>query len=193
MSSTQSSNSSLSKADVQMLVTSNDPSISIVKPTAVRSKCWTNYSQVHHQNVALDYIVCLECKTVLKWTSENGTRVMNHHKCMKSKSLSSTPTRQRTISSYCQQPSLSKECSSIKKRLLDACVEYCALDGRSFHSVAGMGFNNLAKQLICAGAILGTSAGADKLLPHPSTVSIEFVFQFCTYFRYTKLFYFVFR
>ena len=106
MSSTQSSNSSLSKADIQMLVTSNDPSISIVKPTAVRSKCWTNYSQVHHQNVALDYIVCLECKTVLKWTSENGTRVMNHHKCMKSKSLSSTSTRQRTISSYCQQPFL---------------------------------------------------------------------------------------
>lgn len=156
-----------------MLAMSNDPSISFVKPTAVRSKCWTNYSQVHHQNVALDYIICLECKTVLKWSSENGTRVMNYHRCTKSKSLSSTPTRQRTISSYCQQPSLSKEFSSIKKRILDACVEYCALDGRPFESVAGTGFINLAKQLIHAGAILGTSAGADELLPHPSTVSIE--------------------
>lgn len=173
MSSTKPSNSSLSKADIQMLVATNDPSISFVKPTSVRSKCWTNYSQVHHQNVALDYVICLECKAVLKWTSENGTRVMNHHKCIKSKSLSSTPTRQRTISSYCQQPSLSKECSSIKKRILDACVEYCALDGRSFESVAGTGFINLAKQLVCAGAILGTSIGADELLPHPTTVSIE--------------------
>jgi hypothetical protein len=94
----------------------------------------------------------------------------------KKKPVSTTPSRQRTISSYCQQSSSSKECPLIQKRIIEACVEYCAVDGRSFESVAGTGFLNLAKQLINAGATLGTSVVVSELLPHPTTVSIEFSF-----------------
>jgi len=171
--SANSTKSNLSKADLQVLVTSNDSSISLVKPVNKRSECWSNFSQVYHINKPQDYIVCLQCKTVLKWTSENGTRVMTHHNCLQ-KSVSTTPSRQRTISSYCQQSSASKECPLFQKRITEACVEYCAVDCRPFESVAGSGFMNLAKQLISAGACLGTSVSVNELLPHPSTVSIPF-------------------
>ncbi|CAF1479669.1 unnamed protein product [Didymodactylos carnosus] len=171
MSSTNSSSSTLSKADLQVLVTSNNPLVSFAKPAGVRSQCWSNYTQVYHENIPLDFIVCLQCKTVLKWTSGNGTRVMNHHNCIKKKPLSETPNRQRTVSSYCQQSSSSTECPLIKKRITEACVEYCAVDGRSFESVTGAGFINLAKQLISAGATIDTSVSASALLPHPSTIS----------------------
>ncbi len=171
MSSTDSSSSTLSKADLQALVTSNNPLVSFAKPASVRSQCWSNYTQVYHGNIPQDFIICLQCKTVLKWTSENGTRVMNHHNCIK-KPRPETPNRQRTISSYCQQSSSSTECPLIKKRITEACVEYCAVDGRSFESVTGAGFINLAKQLISSGATLGTSVSANELLPHPSTVSL---------------------
>jgi hypothetical protein len=38
----------------------------------VRCKCWENYSQLHFQNIALGYLICLECRTVLKWISETA-------------------------------------------------------------------------------------------------------------------------
>lgn len=169
-----STSSLMSKDEIQELVSSNDPSISFMKPENARSECWKNFSQVFHSNAAQDFIICLQCKTILKWTSTNGTRVMSHHNCSKNKSTPIHSPRQRTISSYCQSPSLSSEYPVFQKRIIDACVEFCALDGRPFESVAGTGFINLTKQLVSVGASLGTSIGTTKLLPHPSTVSIIF-------------------
>ena len=88
----------LSKDEIQALVTSNDPTISFIKPTNIRSECWTNYSQIYHENKPQEYIICLSCKAVLKWISGNGIRVMRHHNCSKNKLVSTTPSRQRIIS-----------------------------------------------------------------------------------------------
>ena len=88
-----------------------------------------------------------------------------------------TPSHQRTISSYCTQPSSSKEYLLIEKRITEACVEYCAVDGHLFENVAGTRFMNLAKQFISAGATLDTVINVSDLLPHPSTVSIEPAFH----------------
>lgn len=102
---------------------------------------------------------------------------MSHHSCSKSKPVSTTPSRQRTISSYCTQPSASKECPLVQKHITEACVEYCAIEGRPFESVAGAGFQNLAKQIMHAGATLGTSVSISELLHHPTTVSIKLAFH----------------
>ena len=181
----------LSKAELQSLVTSDDPLISFKKPLNKRSECWTSYSQIYYSNNPQDYIVCLQCKCVLKWVKDHGTRVMTHHNCPKSKTVLSTttttPTRQRSISSYCTQPSTLKECPLIQKRITEACVEYCAVDARSFESVRGIGFQNLAKQLVNAGATLGTSIDISKLLPHPSTVSTRLIF-YIGFNHYIKFF-----
>ncbi|CAF1658709.1 unnamed protein product, partial [Rotaria magnacalcarata] len=145
MSVADSEQSVLSKAELQRLIASDNPKFSFKKSTNKRGECWTNYSQIYHENNPQDYIMCLQCKSVLRWAKDHGTRVMTHHNCSKPKPVSTTPSPQRTISSYCEQPSLSKECSSIQKRITETCVEYCAVDGRPFESVAGSGFQKLAK------------------------------------------------
>ncbi|CAF1239963.1 unnamed protein product [Didymodactylos carnosus] len=130
------------------LVTAKDPTISFIKPAVSRSDCWTSFSQIKLSKVSQDYVVCLSCRTVLKWISGNG--------------------RQRTISSYCEaQPN---DYATIKHQRTEACVEYCAVDSRSFESVSGDGFISLVKQLMNAGAIVGTAVPVKELLPHSSTV-----------------------
>ncbi|CAF1085848.1 unnamed protein product [Rotaria magnacalcarata] len=72
LSTTPPPKATLSKVEIQTLATSNDPSISFAKPANVRSEVWTNYSQVYYKTEGLDYIICLQCRVVLKWISENG-------------------------------------------------------------------------------------------------------------------------
>jgi ferredoxin-like protein FixX len=72
MSSEDRFNSSSFKSDIETFVVSNDPSVSYLKPNTVRNKCWRNYSQLHYQNIVLDFEICLECRTILKWISETG-------------------------------------------------------------------------------------------------------------------------
>ena len=78
-----------SKHDYQQLVISNDPSISLIKPCNARSELWSKFSQLHHLNIAQNYIVCNLCHVVLKWSSETGTKVMKNHKCEKKISIKS--------------------------------------------------------------------------------------------------------
>jgi hypothetical protein len=78
---THSTKSILSKAELQTLVVPNDASISFVKLTNLRSEWWTNFSQIYHKIKSFFNHV----KRTLKWTSTNGTRVMTHHNCLKTK------------------------------------------------------------------------------------------------------------
>jgi hypothetical protein len=166
-----------SKHDYQNLVVTNDPSISLIKPSTARSELWSKFSQLYHLNIAQNYIVCNLCRVVLKWSSESGTRVMKNHNCenkstSKTSTSSTTPSRQRTISSY--MPPTPDNYSSIKDRIVEACAEFCAVDGKPFETVAGEGFINLAKQLMNAGALIGTGFSVNDLLPHSTTVSVSF-------------------
>ncbi len=62
--------------------------------------------------------------------------------------------------------------SSIKDRIVEACVEFCALAGKPFETVVVEGFINLAMQLMNAGALAGTVLSVNDLLPHSITVSL---------------------
>ncbi|CAM4887879.1 unnamed protein product [Rotaria socialis] len=159
-----------SKQYYQNLIVTKDSSIKLKKPPSARSELWSNFSQVYHSDIAQDYIVCHECHIVLKWTSETGTNVMKNHNCgNKFTSKKSTPSRQRTISSYL--PPSQEDYSTIKERIVESCAEFCALDNKAFETVAGDGFISLAKQLMNAGALIGTGFSVNELLPHPTTVS----------------------
>ncbi|CAF1473288.1 unnamed protein product [Rotaria magnacalcarata] len=61
--------------------------------------------------------------------------------------------------------------STIKERIVESYAEFCALDNKTFETVAGDGFISLAKQLMNAGALIGTGFSVNELLPHPTTVS----------------------
>ncbi|CAF4295357.1 unnamed protein product [Rotaria socialis] len=58
MSTAQPPKSTLFKVEIQILVTSNDPSISFAKPANAKSEVWTDSSKVHYKNERLDYIIC---------------------------------------------------------------------------------------------------------------------------------------
>ncbi|CAM2720900.1 unnamed protein product [Rotaria socialis] len=58
MSRTQPPKSTLSKLEIQALVTSDDPSISFPKPANAKSEVWTDYSKGYYENEGLDYIIC---------------------------------------------------------------------------------------------------------------------------------------
>ena len=77
----------------------------------MRSELWSKFSQLYHLNIPRNYIVCSTCRVVLKWSSETGTKVIKNHNC-ENKSTSTTPSRQRTISSY--MPPAPDNYSSIK-------------------------------------------------------------------------------
>ncbi len=74
--------------------------------------------------------------------------------------------------------------SSIKDRIVEACVEFCALDGKPFETVTSEGFVNLAKQLMNAGALIGTGFNINDILPHSTTVSISSLFSLYLFFFY---------
>ncbi|CAF0921012.1 unnamed protein product [Didymodactylos carnosus] len=142
------------KTKLQALVTAKDPTISFIEPAISRSDCWTSFSQIQLSKISQDYVVCLSSGTVLKWISENGTKVMKNHSCPKKNGIRSITLkgRQRTTSSYCEaQPN---DYAAIKHQLTEACIEYCVVDSRSFESVSDDGFISLAKQLMDAGAIV---------------------------------------
>jgi hypothetical protein len=172
-----------SKTYYQNLVTNNDSSITLLKPFNRRSELWSNFSQLHYLNVAQNYIVCNLCRSVLQWSSETGTKVMKNHNCEKKstpKPSITTSSRQRIISSY--MPPAPDNYLSIKDQITDACVEFCALDGNSCETVTGEGFNNLAKQLMNAGALVGTGVAINDLLPHPTTVSVRLLSNIYAFF-----------
>ena len=130
------------------------------------------FSQLHHLNHPQNYIVCNICRVLLKWSSETGTKVMKNHNCETKSALNTTAqARQRTISSFV--PPTPDNYSSIKDRIVEACVEFCVLDGKPFDTVSGEGFINLAKQLMNTGALIGTGFSVNDLLPHPTTVSMN--------------------
>jgi hypothetical protein len=53
---------------------------------------------------------------------------MVHADGLKSTLISTIPTRQRTVSSYCPQTSLSRKYSLFQKCISEAYVEYCAVN-----------------------------------------------------------------
>ena len=93
-----------------------------------------------------------------------------------------TLSRQRTISSYI--PPAPDNYSSIRDRIVETCVEFCALDGKPFDTVTGDGFINLAKQLMNAGALIGTGFSINDILPHATTVSMNSLSNLSVFFFY---------
>ena len=73
MSLTNSGKLTWSKAELQALVALDNSVISFKNPTNKRSECWADYSQIYHANNLQDYIICLRCKSMLKWAKDYGT------------------------------------------------------------------------------------------------------------------------
>lgn len=60
---------------------------------------------------------------------------------------------------------------STKRKLTDVLAECCATDSLPFNFVNGVGFKELAQNLIKAGRQLGPGVSVDELLPDTTTVN----------------------
>ena len=166
--------SSLTRIDIEKLIGENDPSIRFVqkKKTTQSSELWNHFHQVFVNNQQQKFASCNECKSLLAFTSTNGTSNLKSHLefCTRTKKTTNDPS-QSTVREFFSTSTKKEVPKRIKWSITQACVEFAALDGRAFETIQRDGFQKLAQALLDAGRLLSkTSVSAKDVLPHPTTV-----------------------
>ena len=94
-----------SKSEVENLMKNKDQSLSYVKPSSTRSLFWDKFQEILLNNVRQGLIICNDCRSILTWTSCDGTSIMKKHsiRCIKAKDL--TPKTQPRITSLFKETS----------------------------------------------------------------------------------------
>lgn len=164
----------LSRTEIEKLIGENHPSIRFVqkKKTAHSSELWNHFHQVFVDNQQQKFASCNECKSLLAFTSTNGTSNLKSHLefFTRPKKTSNDPT-QSTVHEFFSTSTKKEVPRRIKYPITQACVEFAALDGRAFETIQGDGFRKLAQALLVAGRLLSkTSVSVEDILPHSTTV-----------------------
>ncbi|KAG1957223.1 zinc finger BED domain-containing protein RICESLEEPER 2-like [Pimephales promelas] len=138
--------------------------------TYVRSRRYAMHNQTKEPS---GYVQCRACKAVLAYDSKKtGTSSLQRHTdrgCTRPTAGLAASNRQSSLSDYLS-PAAKSVPASVKSNVTEKCVEFCCRDIRSFHTVAGRGFINLAQDLINVGATYGR-VSVDSVLPDPTTIS----------------------
>ncbi|CAF4841572.1 unnamed protein product, partial [Rotaria sp. Silwood1] len=146
----------LTKKEIEQLIDKKNLSLRIIKPT--------------------EYVICNQCEELLIYQPSFGTNSLSKHVSSCQKVKTTVSHNQTTINQFYasskNEPAIPDR---IKQEIKIACVEFAALDSRSFKTIHGIGFKNLAQKIFDAGKYLPISKGinVEKLLPHPTTVSRE--------------------
>lgn len=147
-----------------------DGQLKTVKNTRGKANFWAVFQIVTTLNdEPTGYAQCTICKAVLSYDSKKtGSSHLQRHfergGCNGSEPTSSS--KQMSVSDFLAKPTPSK----VKSLITDKCVNFCCMDIRSFETVAGNGFIQLAQELINVGATHGRLS-ATSLLPDPTTIS----------------------
>jgi hypothetical protein len=166
----------LTRQELEKLMHENDESLTFVqkKKTSKSSEMWEHFHQIFVNNVQQQFVSCDECKTILAFTSANGTNNLKTHlsHCKKIKT-ESNDLNQTPVHAFYSSSKHIEIPKKIKLSVTQACAEYAALDGRAFESIKGEGFQGLAQILFDSGRLLHKSHIQVKdLLPHPTTVRV---------------------
>lgn len=165
----------LTKKEIQTLIHTKDSSVTVIKPvvTAKSSPVWNNFNHIYVNDTKQEYVICTECEDLLIYKPSYGTNSLSKHIRSCEKHKTTTTNTQLSIdrfrSATKNEPSIPKQ---IKEQIAVACAEFAILDSRSFQTIQGTGFKNLAQKIFNAGKHLPISKNIDvgKLLPHPTTV-----------------------
>ncbi|CAM4571232.1 unnamed protein product [Leuciscus chuanchicus] len=142
---------------------------------AGKAAIWKHYDLVvSPSKEPSGYVQCRACKAVLAYDSKKtGTSSLQRHTdrgCTRpTAGLAASNNRQSSLSDYLS-PTAKSVPASVKSNVTEKCVEFCCRDIRSFHTVAGRGFINLAQDLINVGAAYGR-VSVYSVLPDPTTIS----------------------
>lgn len=164
------------KEEIQAFINPKDPLVEFIKPkqTPKSSPLWIFFHQIFYNKVKQDFIQCDTCQAILVHKSITGTKVMSTHKRACTGISQSDAKQQRHLEAFFPSKAVGRKIPPhIKNAILTACVEFAALDNRSFETTNGNGFINLIEQVFIAGQRLSTlhSLEMTQLLPGPQTVN----------------------
>ncbi|CAF2111047.1 unnamed protein product [Rotaria magnacalcarata] len=146
----------LTKKEIEQLIDKRNSSLKIVKPkiTSKSSAVWNSFNYIYVNDIKQEYVICNQCEDLLV------KAVVSHDQ----------PNINQFYASSKTEPAISNR---VKQEIKVACVEFVALDCRSFKTICGVGFKNLAQKIFDAAKYLPISKdiNIEKLLPHPTTIS----------------------
>ena len=149
-----------SKSEVENLVRKKDQSLSHVEPSSTRSLFWDKFQEILVNNVRQGFIICNDCRSILTWTSSDGTNVTKKHSisCIKAKDL--IPETQPRITSLFKKTSqvTPQQFRFFKKKFFMVLLE-CAywIQDLSILLIGKVLKNFLDKYLMLANTLVGWS------------------------------------
>lgn len=171
------SNKTLTKKQIEKLIEDGDESVKFVqkKTTSKSSEWWHHYHHIFVNNDQQQFVSCNTCKALLFVTSTSGTNTLKSHfnSCTQQKDKS-PGGHQQTVRDFYASSKQKPIPTKLKLRVTEACVEFCAIDGRAFDVITNDGFQNLANALYNAGrSMYKSSILIKELLPTSRTVRIR--------------------
>ncbi|CAF1483898.1 unnamed protein product [Rotaria sordida] len=168
----------LTKKEIEELIDNQNSSLKIVKPTVTQksSDVWNFFSHIYVNDVKQEYVMCNKCRVLLIYKHSSGTHSLSKHirYCQNTTTTAMVSEVQTNIKQYYEH---SKNESYIpnrtKQEIRAACTEFVIFDSRSFKTIGGKGFKNLAQKFFNAGRYLPVTReiNIENLLPTPTTVS----------------------
>lgn len=67
------------------MIAKGDPSIRLQSPANIKSEIWSNgnFKTIYQNDVKLDFVMCLICKSLITYRSKTGTASLLRHSCMR--------------------------------------------------------------------------------------------------------------
>lgn len=164
----------LSRTELENLIKKDDKSVKLIqkKKTAKTSECWDYFQFILVQNVRQQFVSCNNCKELVIYSSLNGTNTLRSHINVCSNNDKSKVFFQKTVNDYYSISKPLNLTKSTKIKILEACIEFCTLDGCAFNIIRGEGFTNLMQVLVEVSQSTNKSKfEVASILPHPTTVS----------------------
>ncbi|CAF1549091.1 unnamed protein product [Adineta ricciae] len=149
----------LTRKELEDLIQQNHESLKFIQKqkTLNSSQLWEYFHQIFVNNIQQQFVTCNGCKSLLVYTSANGTNNMKTHL----KSCSTTKVsnlNQKKVHELFSPKKTLKVRRKIRLSVIQACTEFSALDGRPFEVINGNGFKTLAQALLDAGRSLNNSS-----------------------------------
>ena len=175
------SNSKRKKQEqIEKLIKSADSRVKLVdrgKDEKI-SPVWKSFQFIYIDGVRQEYVLCLGCRKTMRHLTMHGTNGLRKHIKSCSRSIQSSNGVQSTITKHFpNQIDGGTNPSYIPKKffgqMVNACAEFCALDGRAFESINGIGFQRMIQVVFDAGRACGSKQSpidAKDLIPSSITV-----------------------
>jgi hypothetical protein len=155
-----------------------DGDFSAIKTSGL-SDVWSVFQKIVNDDTKGNepFVICGTCQKIFKHDKCSSPSNLKKHVCYKKykreseTSSVSTDNADPTLTSTQKQICVSIS-DDIRKRVAEYCVRYVTADLRSFATVQGDGFKELARCLVETGVTLGTKKfHVHDILPSPTTVS----------------------